>query len=395
MDFNIGKGVYIWQPNSIQGGNPDKIVARLQMAGVQSAALKLCDGQRIFDDLGPLIRALRKNNIRVAGWGYSYLTRSPREEAQTVVNACRRYEPDLYMIDVEAEVERNYGGAKMFINTLRPQLPDLTLGLNSFWNVKAHPDFPWAAFLEAMDFVCPQVYWRGIDPVGKLTQSQQSYAEVANAPQVPMPLAAGDLFVHLGVKPTPEQVTDFLAAADTDPFIQGVFMWAADDTQTTPELWQAFSKYQWKDGGAPLPTQPIGWAKIKAGGGMYIRSAPLGMKIGGLAKDEMTPVWALSDTKWAATTQNRDRWIFVGNPNYLDLTLDKPAPPPLPPGIYQARVIPAAGLNVRDGAGGNKVGALPAGSIVQVYEEKDGFARVNSERNEWVNAGYLTRLRST
>ena len=392
MDFNIGKGVYIWQPASIQGGDPDKIVARLQLAGVQSAALKLCDAVRVFDDLEPLIRALRKANIRVAGWGYSYLTHSPREEAQAVVNACRRYEPDFYMIDVEAEVERNYGGARMFVNALRSQLPDLALGLNSFWNVKAHPDFPWAVFLDVVDFVCPQVYWRGTDPVGKLTQSQQGYANLPLARQVPMPLVAGDIYTHLGVMPTPDQVTQFLTAADTDPFIQGVFMWAADDTQTTPDLWQAFSKYQWKDGGVPLPTQPIGWAQVKAKAGLYVRSAPLGLKIGGLGKDDMTPIWALSTTQWAAITQNEDRWIFAGNPNYLHLTLDVPKPPVPPPGLYQAKVVPAAGLNIRDAANGNKVGVVPGGTIVQVYEEKDSFARIDPANSKWVSSRYLSRL---
>ena len=278
MDFNIGKGVYIWQPKSIHGGDPDRIVERLQLAGVQSAALKLCDGLRIFDDLGPLIRALRKNNIRVAGWGYSYLTHSPREEAQTVVSACRLYEPDFYLVDVEAEVESNHGGARMFVNELRPQLSDMTLGLNTFWNVRAHPDFPWVVFLEALDFVCPQVYWRGIDPVGKLAQSQQSYANLPLPHQSPMPLAAGEMYTHMGVKPSPEQVTQFMAAADTDPQIKGVFMWAADDTQTTPDLWQAFSKYQWREGGTTLPEQPMGWGQVKAKGGLYIRTIAAGFQ---------------------------------------------------------------------------------------------------------------------
>ena len=104
-------------------------------------------------------------------------------------------------------------------------------------------------------------------------------------------------------------------------------------------------------------------------------------------------MWALDESQWAAITPERDRWVFAGNPDYLTLSLDLPKPPDPPPGIYQAKVIPAAGLNVRDAAGGNKVGALPGGRVVQVYEEKEGFARVNPEKSEWVAARYLNRMR--
>ena len=55
------------------------------------------------------------------------------------------------------------------------------------------------------------------------------------------------------MRPSPEQLVSFLAAADGDPFIKGVIMWAADDTQTTPDLWQTFSNYQWKNGGRAVP----------------------------------------------------------------------------------------------------------------------------------------------
>jgi hypothetical protein len=217
------------------------------------------------DRLRTVGRALRNHGIRVGAWGYSYLNRAPLQEAHVVADACHRYQPDFYLIDVEAEVEGNYGGAAMFMSELRPATAGLPLGLNTFWNVHLHSDFPWSPFMKGVDFLCPQVYWRGVDPVGKLITSQQSYSEVPNSPHVPMPVVAGEMYVELGVKPTPEQVTEFLSAADADPFIHGVLMWAADDTQTTPELWQAFSLYQWKSDGPRFgPAHRMG--KIKRAG---------------------------------------------------------------------------------------------------------------------------------
>jgi hypothetical protein len=46
-DLKIGKGVYVWQPGTIEGGNPEAIAARFEMAGVQTAAIKICDGQGV------------------------------------------------------------------------------------------------------------------------------------------------------------------------------------------------------------------------------------------------------------------------------------------------------------------------------------------------------------
>jgi len=390
---NVGKGVFIWQPAAIESGNPYKILSRLQMAGVQSVALKICDGFTVLGGLELLIQVLRQNHILVACWGYSYLTRAPQQEAQVVASACRRYNPDFYLIDVEAEVENNYSGAEQFMNVLRPALAGLPLGLTTFWDPFEHPLFPWNTFLSNVDFVCPQVYWRGVDPIGKLKQSQQHYASIPNTPRVPMPLVAGDMYTDHGVEPTPDQVTQFLATADADPTIQGVLMWIADDTQTTPELWQAFSHYRWKNG--TDPSQPIGWAQIKTPLGLYIRSAPSGSKVGALSKAQLAPIWFISDDQWGAITSAHDQWIFVGNPDYVSLVLDPssipPTPPPLP-GLFQAKVIPAAGLNVRDNPGGNKISALPVNTIVQVYEENSGWARINPTQSQWVSETYLSKL---
>jgi hypothetical protein len=401
-DLKIGKGVYVWQPGTIEDGNPERIAARLRLAGVQTAAVKICDGFQLLSGCEALIQTLRNQNIRVGAWGYSYLNRAPIQEAHVVANACHHYNPDFYLINVEAEVEKNYDGARMFMNQLRPATSGLPLGLNTYWNVRAHQDFPWAAFLEKVDFVCPLVYWRGVDPVGKLMETQQGYGSVGPAPDVPMPVVGGDLYVDNGVKPTPEQVTAFLMAADSDPFIHGVLMWAADDTQTTPELWQAFSLYQWRDAGRVIPPQPIGWAKVKAPKGMRIRSTPQGSTVGGLGKAELAPLWTVTDTKWGAITRAADQWIYVGDPTLVDVALETssgpgqvpPVPQPPIPYLYQARVVPSRGLHVRDAVGGRALRALLVGTIVHVYAEQHGWARIDPLRSEWVNAAYLQKIGS-
>lgn len=394
-EMMIGKGVYIWQPANVARGKPDAIADRLEAAGVQTAAIKICDGSKVLGDLEPLVGTLRERGIRVGAWGYSYLNRSALKEATAVLDACHRYEPDFYLINVESEVEGKPGGARMFLNELRPAIAGIPLGLNTFWNVDQHPKFPWAEFMSRVDFVCPLVYWRGVDPVGKLIAAQQQYAAVPNAPDVPMPLVAGDLLSHKGVQPTTAQVAEFLAAADADPFIHGVLMWAADDTQTTPELWQAFSDFEWKGAAREIPSQPLGWAKVRATGGLWVRSSPGGARVGALTKGELAPLWDVTDTKWAALNQAADQWIFIGDPNHVQTTLESSGIAPVMSAgleLYQARVATRRGLNVRDAIRGRVLRALPYNAVVRVYEARDGWARINPGQMEWVSANFLSRL---
>jgi len=391
-DLNFGKGVFISQPATMDGGDPESIAARLQTAGVQTAAVKISDGFKVLTGYESLIQGLRDHGIRVGGWGYSYLNRAPIQEAHVVADACHRYMPDFYLIDVEAEVEGNYGGAGMFMSELRPATAGLPLGLNTFCNVELHPDFPWRPFMNAVDFVCPQVYWRGVDPVGKLISSQQGYTAVPYSPHVPMPAVAGDLFVDEGVRPTPEQVTEFLKAADEDPFIGGVLMWAADDTETTPELWQAFSQYQWKSPAPSARSQPLGWAKIKAPRGLWVLSSPYGAKLSALGQAELAPIWSMTDTKWGAITRTCDQWIFLGEPGLVDTTLSAPpAPSSDTSALYGARVVPVRGLNVRDDVQGRVLRALECNTVVEVYEECTGWVRIDPVESEWVDAAYLAK----
>jgi hypothetical protein len=210
-----------------------------------------------------------------------------------------------------------------------------------------------------------------------------------------MSMVAGDMHTFKGKRPTPEQVTQFLSAVDADPFIQGVIMWAADDTQTPPDLWQTFSLYQWKSGGRTIPPQPLGWVKVKAGGGLWIREAPSGAKVGALAKAELAPIWSVTDTKWGAITQAADQWVFLGDARLVETTLDlsgESLPPSTGLELYEARVAPSRGLNVRDAIGGRLLRALAVNTIVRVYEEKNGWARINPARPEWVSATFLSRI---
>ena len=81
------------------------------------------------------------------------------------------------------------------------------------------------------------------------------------------------------------------------------------------------------------PDQPLGWAKVKAGGGTWIGASPAGAKVGALAKAELAPIWHATETKWGAVTQDANKWIFIGNSNDVETTLDLGGQEPPPSGL--------------------------------------------------------------
>ena len=73
-----GKGIYIWEVQECENGDPHQIVAQALAAGLQHALVKVCDGSGSFP--GPLhesktvaaINVLRGAGLEVWGWGFVY-----------------------------------------------------------------------------------------------------------------------------------------------------------------------------------------------------------------------------------------------------------------------------------------------------------------------------------
>jgi len=242
-----GKGVFIWHPSQICKGDPERIADEAERAGVVHACVKIMDGIWNYAKKGenPIatVKALRRRGIRVSGWGGIYCKWYPKLEAQTVADAIDYFEPEFFLIDAEDGAKYQFNGARAFTNEFSRLKPMFPMGMCSYWYPPYHQELPWKEFRTICHFDAPQVYWRGWDPVGKLQKSKKVYA--AMTPRLPYLFAGGDLYFENNVKPTPTQVTMFLEACRDDPEIKGVLMWAMDQNETTPELWKAFSDFEW------------------------------------------------------------------------------------------------------------------------------------------------------
>ena len=245
-----GKGAYIWLVSQIEKGDPKKIADKLEKAGVSFVAIKIHNGTFPYStgayNVGPTIEELRKRGITVGAWGYVYLN-SPQVEARVAVDMCKIHKPAFYLIDAEAHAKGKFNQAAVFANALRAGLPDLPIGLNSYWKPSYHPELPFNELRSICDFDTPQVYWRGANPVGKTILSQKEYGLMKK--KLPF-WPAGEMFHEAGITTTPKELNEFLSYC-RDNF-QACVLWSADANETTGALWQAFSDFQWDPAGAKI-----------------------------------------------------------------------------------------------------------------------------------------------
>jgi hypothetical protein len=254
----VGKSCFIWKPKQVNKGDVVKIADRLEAAGVTTAVIKFSDGWYEFPDaeIGPTINELRKRGISVAAWSYLYLKfYTWGKEAAAMVNTCKRYQPDFLLIDAEGECKNQHTRAKVFAPELRNGLPDLPIGLCSFWKPTYHPEVPWAILRGICDFDAPQVYWRGWNPVGKLLISKKEYG--AMLPKLPFSLPCGEMYHGGEVDTTPAEMIAFMDGCKKDTDIMGTAMWAMDDNETLPVLWDTFTSYKWDTAGTRLSAELV------------------------------------------------------------------------------------------------------------------------------------------
>jgi peptidoglycan hydrolase-like protein with peptidoglycan-binding domain len=160
-----GQGMWIWYLSQSNGGDVASIAARAHQAGVTTLFIKSSDGaSNYWSQFSPqLVAELHANGLKACAWQYVYGA-SPAGEAGLGARAVAAG-ADCLVIDAEAEYERHYAAAQIYIRDLRAKIGlSYPLGLASFPYVSYHPSFPYSVFLgpEGAQFNAPQMYWKDI-----------------------------------------------------------------------------------------------------------------------------------------------------------------------------------------------------------------------------------------
>jgi hypothetical protein len=186
-----GKWVWIWNWRRCLGGDPSAVARRLKNAGCRGAFVKSDDGGHPFDQGRPvweIVHALQQEGLRAGCWGYVYGCDTPTiiygdlkytaaEEAAMAVRFISERPhpsyrgPDVYVIDVESEYERQPSDpavtAERYLRTIRDAVG---AGFPLLYAPLAQPDYhrrlPYRVFNRHCQAVLPQAYHNamGVSP---------------------------------------------------------------------------------------------------------------------------------------------------------------------------------------------------------------------------------------
>ncbi len=171
----VGKGMWIWLPQRVEGGNPEATIIRAQEMGLSHLYVRTGSSksgfyaQQYLNDILPRAHAA---GIRIYGWDFPYLF-DPAADVARSMEAIRYTTPDGHRIDGFApDIETRGEG----VNIGAPQAAAYTHGLRAAAGgaypliaVVPRPNpalvtYPFAEVIAPFDAVAPMVYWMNRDP---------------------------------------------------------------------------------------------------------------------------------------------------------------------------------------------------------------------------------------
>lgn len=245
-----GKGFYIWQVPRCEGGDPAAIALAAEQAGFSHVLIKIADGTSTYNDglVAPVVSALRDRGISPLGWHYIY-GYDPIGEAQIALQRLNALQLDAYVIDAEAQFKEpgKEEAARQFMAYLRASLPTFPMALSSYRYPSYHPQFPFVAFLESVDYNMPQVYWvLAHNPGEQLIRCVREFEAIE--PFRPI-IPTGSAYLQGDWAPTVADINEFLLTAQSLGLSAANF-WEWGHTRLyLPELWNAVAAYEWSGEG--------------------------------------------------------------------------------------------------------------------------------------------------
>jgi hypothetical protein len=247
-----GKGFFIWNISSCEGGNPTAIAAAAYAAGLSHVLVKIADGAYTFgyhpttkqDQVPAVVNELHARGIQVWGWHYVYGD-DPVGEANVAIQRVKQLGLDGYVIDAEVEYKEpgKDAAARRFMGELRSGLSSLPIALSAFRFPSYHMDFPWRDFLSSCDINMPQVYWLKAHNAGaQLIRSIQEFQAISPfRPIIPV----GSIFRYSDWVPSDAEVTEFLNTARSQNLTAANFYSWDECRKYLPLLWNLAAGYSW------------------------------------------------------------------------------------------------------------------------------------------------------
>lgn len=256
MKLPSGKGFYVWNVWTCDGGDIEAIADFAVLAGMQHLLIKIADGKydhniRDGRDLAAeLAAACLARGIEPWGWQYIYLS-YPISEAEKAIQRIEQTGMVGFVINAEYECKNKPSQTAQYVSRLRESMPrPYPIGLSSYRFPSLHPELSWKTFRNACDFDLPQVYWeQAHNPSAQLNRSLAEFE--AMTPSLPY-IPTGSAYKWNGWAPTEGDITEFLGALKVNG-LQAVNFWEWNCCRRDlPNLWNIISAFQFGDYVPPL-----------------------------------------------------------------------------------------------------------------------------------------------
>ena len=248
-----GKGMWIWEWGSTDGGDANAVVQQAVSAGLRQLWVRVGDSQNGFygaqelDDLVPVAHA---HGIDVIAWGFPYLW-DPAGDAQWTAQILAWHagdgeQVDGYSADLEEpsegvmmsapraavylELVRQAAGSRLVVATVYPPT-------DANWN----GTYPYRAMAPYVDAFAPMVYWECTDP------GTDAMGDVARLNSLRPVHVIGEAFNFAGtggrtVSPSGAEIAEFMSASQRAGAL-GASFWVWQEA--TPEEWAALTGFSW------------------------------------------------------------------------------------------------------------------------------------------------------
>ena len=258
-----GKWLWIWNWRRCLGGDPIAVARRLKDAGCCGAFVKSDDGGHPFEQGRPvseIVQSLQEEGLLAGLWGYVYgcdkptviyddLKQTAVEEAAVAARfICERPSPsyrgpDAYVVDVEAEYERqpadSSATAERYLAAVRSLVgPDFPLVYAPLPQPNYHRALPYRAFQRHCRAALPQAYHNamGVSPERAIALCYDAFAAegLLDLPIAPIGGAYGSV--------TPDELLRWASAA-IDRGATMLSWWSFEHIENErPQLWDAIAR---------------------------------------------------------------------------------------------------------------------------------------------------------
>ncbi|MBA3652786.1 MAG: peptidoglycan-binding protein [Actinobacteria bacterium] len=192
----VGKGMWIYLPKAVEGGNPQAIVARAKAVGLTHLYVRTGSSKAGFygaDFLTQLLPVAHAAGIRVYGWDFPYLD-NVAEDVSRAVAAITFTTPSGDTIDgFSADIEFPSIGVKVTPENATAYGAGLRQAVGAQYPLIAtvpRPShkikfYPYTEVVASFDAIAPMVYWLNRDPVSDVAGAMADLAKF-NKPVFPI-----------------------------------------------------------------------------------------------------------------------------------------------------------------------------------------------------------------